>query len=145
VQHPVTLSSEARGRAKRPAPASRHRRHRAGLTLVEALIGLAMATIAAAIALPTYTEFLRSGRLPDPRADLEALRQSLDRHVPDAGDNPLPHCAAAAIAGSTRVRYTCAMLDFGQGVPAAATGIALVAVYSFTLDTARAGAAGYTR
>jgi Tfp pilus assembly protein PilE len=120
---------------RRPARTSRRA---AGLTLIEALIGLAGAAIVTAVAMPAYSGYLQHGRLPNPFADLAQAGAYLTHRLADADDVWLPHCAAAAVAGSTRVRYTCATLDFGQGAPVAAIGIGRLAAYSFTLDTGRA-------
>jgi prepilin-type N-terminal cleavage/methylation domain-containing protein len=113
-----------------------------GFTLIEAMITVAVIAILAAVALPSYNDFVLRGRLVDATNELAVLRADMERHFQDnrtfqtAGAFTAP-CATARTAGSFTVSCT------GAGSALSATAYTLVAVgsgptagFRFTLNQA---------
>jgi len=131
VLRPHAAASLAARRAKEHARSrtrSVARPRLRGLMLVDVMSSLAGLALAAAIALPVVGDFTHDARLLEPigaRDGFAALFHSADA----------PQCRVTASADGHAVRYTCAVIDFGQGFPAATTGLGRLAAYSFTLRT----------
>ena len=63
-----------------PAPA---RRAQAGFTLIEVMITVAIIAILAAVALPSYRDYIVRGHLADASNGLATLRAQMERHFQD--------------------------------------------------------------
>jgi type IV pilus assembly protein PilE len=65
---------------RRPAPA-RHALH--GFTLIEAMIAVAIIAILAAVALPSYRDYVLRGQLADASNGLATMRAQMERYFQD--------------------------------------------------------------
>lgn len=75
-----------RGIAVRQSRNEMHRRvHRAGFTLIEVMITVAIIGILAAIAYPSYQEHVRKARRADAQSGLMELAQFMERHYTSQG------------------------------------------------------------
>ena len=68
-----------------------------GFTLIELLIAVAIVAILAGIALPSYTEYVRRGRITDATAGLSGMRVKMEQFVQD-NRTYVGSCTAGSIA-----------------------------------------------
>ncbi|WP_269670917.1 type IV pilin protein [Delftia acidovorans] len=107
-----------------------------GFTLIEILIVIAMMAILMAIALPSYSDYLKRGRIVDglvPLADMGAkLEQYFQDHRTYTGA-----CSTDSIAPlpaeTSHFEYTCALTETPPKVTASGKGS--MSGFVFTLDT----------
>ena len=88
-----------------------------GFTLIELMVAMAVAAILAAVALPSYTQYVQRSRVPPALDGLSALAVRMEQGFQDAGQytcpNPLPtvanftlDCAVSTIAGRAAAGFT---------------------------------------
>ncbi len=127
-------------------------RHRdRGFTLIELMIVVAIVGILSAIAYPSYTDYIRRGRLPEAFTLLADYRAKMEQYYQDNknyGDAGGTTCATDATAGSWKAftggdyfdiscsTKTAAGDSTGQSFTLTATGKAgsLTAGYVYTID-----------
>ncbi len=127
-----------------------------GFTLIELMITVAIVSILAAVAYPSYTEYVQRGRLAEATGELGTMRVRLEQFYQDSRPNNYGSTAAAcgvAVPASPSFTYTC---NWGAGgtsqtflITATGKASAGMSGYAFTIDntnahatTAYPGAAG---
>ena len=127
-----------------------------GFTLIEVMVAVAVIGILAAIAYPSYADYVRRGRIAEATGELGTMRVRLEQFYQDS--RPSNYGSTAAVCGvavptSPSFTYTC---NWGAGGTsqtflATATGNASAGMtgYTFTIDnnnaqvtTAYPGASG---
>ena len=136
------IRSAQTGFTARPPAASLADRTAAssGFTLIELLIAIAIITILAAIALPSYADYVRRGHLSGAFETLGTYRMRLEQVYQDGNNYGVTNCAVAAPTATVQFQFTCALTNSGQGFTATATGINVMAGYAFTTDSSGANA-----
>lgn len=103
---------------------------RRGFTLIEVMIAVAIVAILAAVALPSYRDYIRRGQLPDGLSALADFRVKMETYYQDHRNYGTTACADAAGTGSwanfsapssARFTYGCA-LDGDQKYTVTVTG-----------------------
>ncbi len=106
---------------------------RTGFTLIELVIAMAMVAILAAIALPSYRDYVARGRIAEATGTLGAIRLRMEQAYQDNGNFGAGGCAVP-LANTEHFDFACQLTDGGQGFTATAVGKSAAAGYSFSID-----------
>lgn len=124
------------------AAAARHRSLQ-GFTLIEVMIVVAVIGILAAIALPSYNDYIRRGQLPEAFNALSEYRVKMEQYYQDNRNYGGAACASAASANGwntfpTTIKYFTFTCDLGatkQSYTITATGgLSKAAGHTYTIN-----------
>jgi type IV pilus assembly protein PilE len=113
-----------------------------GFTLIELMIVVAIIGILAAIALPSYNDYIRRGQIAEAFGQLADFRTKMEQYYQDNRNYGVDACADDATANkwnsftSTQFfGYGCKLGDSGQSFVITATGSTAAAIgHVFTID-----------
>lgn len=117
-----------------------------GFTLLEVMVAMAIVAILAAIAMPSYQDYVRRGQLSEATSNLANLRVLMEQFYQDSRSyaNGAGNCLAPAPTGPAARYFTygCVSPAGGQSFTWTATGIAgsLTAGFSYTINEQNARA-----
>jgi type IV pilus assembly protein PilE len=106
-----------------------------GFTLIEVMITVAIVAILAAIALPSYQDYVRRGNIPEATSELSARRTALEQWFQDNRDYSAAGGPCAAAWSTKNFDFTCPTLT-ATTYQITATGKAggLMSAFSYTID-----------
>ena len=113
-----------------------------GFTLIELMVAVAIIAILAAIAIPSYTEYVRRGRITEAVSTLAGMRVKMEQYFQDnrsyVGACPLVGTIAPKPADTVYWAYTCNPAPGANNYNIQATGQvgSTVAGFQYTLDQA---------
>ncbi|MEY4754674.1 MAG: hypothetical protein RJA44_2349 [Pseudomonadota bacterium] len=130
-------------------PAHRATRLQRGFTLIELMIVVAIIGILAAVALPSYNDYVRRGQLPEAFSYLNSYRVRLEQYYQDHRNYGATSCGEGVVEtnpkGTSYFSFSCDLVTdasgSAQGYTLSATGSSGQAsghVYTVTQDNTRA-------
>ena len=107
-----------------------------GFTLIELMIAVAIIAILAAVAIPSYSEYVRRGRITEAVSALSGMRVKMEQYFQD-NRTYVGACAAGTVApmptNTTNFTYNCPTLT-ATTYTITATGQGGLAGYSYSID-----------
>jgi len=104
--------------------------------MIELLIVVVVIAILTMVALPSYADYVRRGQLAGAFENLGIYRAQLEQFYQDSGNYGVNSCGVSAPSASPNFQFSCALTNSGQGFTATATGIGMMAGYTYTTDDA---------
>lgn len=92
-------------------PSIRTRQYVTGFTIVEVMIVVAIIAILSAIAVPSYTDYVRRGKITEATATLANMRVQMEQYFQDnrtyqaVGGQPAPCAAGSAVPVPANLRH----------------------------------------
>ena len=74
-----------------------------GFTLIELMITMVVLAILAAIAIPSYTDYIRRGKIPEATSNLLAMKTKMEQFFQDARTYPTACVTTAPAAGQIQI------------------------------------------
>ncbi len=123
---------------------SRRRRLTRGFTLIELMVTVAIVAILSSVAIPSYTDYLRRGKLPEAFSSLSDYRVKMEQYYQDNRNYGTAACADTGPPSwsvwPNTVKYfqfDCARTLGGQGYTITATStVALGSAHTYTVNQA---------
>lgn len=109
-------------------------RHARGFTLIELMVALAIMSILAALAYPSYADYVRSSRVTDGVAQLAQYQLRMEQASQDNGNYGTTTCAVVVPAATAYFTTSCVLGNDGASYVATATGSGAMAGHTYTID-----------
>jgi type IV pilus assembly protein PilE len=107
-----------------------------GFTLIELMIAIAIIAILAAVAIPSYSEYVRRGRITEAVSALSGMRVKMEQYFQD-NRTYVGACAIGTVAprptDTTNFAYTCPTLT-ATTYTITATGQGGLSGYAYSID-----------
>jgi type IV pilus assembly protein PilE len=107
---------------------------RRGFTLIELMVAIAVVSILAAVALPSYSAYVQRSRVPPALDGLSSYAVRMEQRFQDVGNYANGANCAVAVPTVANFTVTCALSGGGTGFTATATGSGVMAGYTYTIN-----------
>lgn len=111
-----------------------------GFTLIEIMVTVAIIAILAAIAIPSYQDYVTRGRIPEALAGLADARVKIEQYFQDNRTYPTAGCTTGAPGANQVQVQTLRNFTLACGAPTAtaytvtATGTGVMTGFTYTID-----------
>lgn len=106
---------------------------RRGFTLIELMMTVAVVSLLAAIALPSYNAYITRSRIPVGLEALSTHAMRMEQGFQDTGNYGTSSCRLAA-PGAANFSVSCALSGGGTGFTTTATGSGTLSGYTYSID-----------
>jgi type IV pilus assembly protein PilE len=107
-----------------------------GFTLIEVMITAAIVAILAAVALPSYRDYLTRGKIPEATNGLASMRIQLEQYYQDNRNYGTGGCGVVNSPSTSNFTFGCALGAAGQSYLVTATGIGSMTSFTYTINEA---------
>ena len=101
-----------------------------GFTLIELMVVVAVVAILGAVAMPSYSAYVKRSKVPVAFDNLSALATRMEQRYQDAGSYACP----ASLPAPSNFTVTCSTSNSGQNFSATATGYSAMTGYAYTIN-----------
>ncbi len=98
------------------------------------VVVLGLIAVLAKVALPSYSDYVRRGRLVSAFDGLGSYRLQLEQFYQDGGNYSVTNCGVTAPAATAYFQLSCTLTSSGQGFTASATGLNTMVGYVYSVD-----------
>lgn len=105
-----------------------------GFTLIEVMITVAIVAILAAIALPSYQDYVRRGNIPEATSELTARRTAMEQWFQDNRDYSAAGGPCAAAWSGKNFGFACSNLTATTYMITATGNAGLMSGFTYTID-----------
>lgn len=105
-----------------------------GFTLIELMIAVAVVAILAAVAIPSYVDYIRRAHMAEAFDTLSDYGTRMEIAYNNNGNYGVAACSVAVPGATDHFGYGCALAAGGQNFTVTATGAGAMAGFSFALD-----------
>lgn len=110
----------------------------AGFTLIEVMIVVAIVAILGSVALPSYSDYVTRGRIPEATSQLAAKRVQMEQFFQDNGTYAgAPPCTAETLKSFA---FSCSVVGTATAFTLQAVGSGSMTGFTFTIDQSNAQA-----
>lgn len=106
----------------------------AGFTLIELMMVVAVVAVLGAIALPSYSDFVLRGKIPDATSNLAAKRVQMEQFFQDSRTYASAPACTSDSTSSKYFTFWCSTAGSVTGYTLQADGTGTMAGFSFTID-----------
>jgi type IV pilus assembly protein PilE len=105
-----------------------------GFTLVELMVVVVLLAMITAIALPSYSAYVKRSRVPAGLEALQAYATRMEQRFQDSGNYASGADCALSLPSATNYSFACALSGGGTGFTLTATGSGVLAGYGYSID-----------